>query len=60
MEPLIDLYVQEQFVFLATRLPPDSNAQDVQPIKLIYPSEFQMIPPRLTAVAANQDMAVMV
>jgi len=60
MEPLIDLYVQERFVFLAMRLLPDSNAQDVQPIKLTYPSERPMIPLRLTAVAANQDMAVMV
>jgi hypothetical protein len=60
MEPLIDLYVQEQFVFLAMRLLPDSNAQDVQPIKLTYPSERPMIPLRLTTVAANQDMAVIV
>jgi hypothetical protein len=60
MEPLIDLYVQVQFVFLEIRLLPDSNSQDVQPIKLTYPSERPMIPLRLTAVAANQDMAVMV
>ena len=60
MEPLIDLYVKEQFVFLAMRLLPDSDAQEVQPIKLTYPSERPMIPLRLTAVAANQDMAVMV
>lgn len=60
MEPIINLYVQEQFVFLAMRLLPDSEVQDVQPIKLTYPSERPMIPLRLTAVAANQDMAVMV
>ena len=59
MEPLIDLYVQVQFVFLEIRLLPDSNSQDVQPIKLTYPSERPMIPLRLTAVAANQNMAVM-
>ena len=57
MEPLIDLYVQDQFVFLAMRLLPDSNAQDMQPIKLTYPSERPMIPLRLTAVAANQERA---
>lgn len=60
MEPLTDVYVQEGFVFLAMRLLPDESAQDVQPVKLTYPSARPMIPLRLTAVAANQDMAVMV
>ncbi len=60
MEPLIDVYVEEQFVFLAMRLLPDSEVQDVEPIKITYESERPMIPLRLTAVAANADMAVMV
>ena len=60
MEPLIDLYVDEQFVFLAMKLQPDKGAQDVEPVKVTYPSERPMIPLRLTAVAANPDMAVMV
>lgn len=60
MEPLIDLYVDEEFVFLAMKLRPDKGAQDVEPVKVTYPSERPMIPLRLTAVAANPDMAVMV
>ena len=60
MEPLIDLYVDEQFVFLAMKLRPDQGAQDVEPVKVTYPSSQPMIPLRLTAVAANPDMAVMV
>ena len=60
MEPLIDLYVEEQFVFLAMKLRPDQGAQDVEPVKVTYPSSQPMIPLRLTAVAANPDMAVMV
>jgi hypothetical protein len=60
MEPLIDVYVVEGFVFLAMRLLPDKEAQDVEPIKVTYRSETPMIPLRLTAVAANPDMAVMV
>ena len=60
MEPLIDLYVVEGFVFLAMRLRPDAGVQDVEPVKVTYPSEAPMIPLRLTAVAANPDMAVMV
>jgi hypothetical protein len=59
MVPLINIYVEEQFVFLAMRLLPGQGAQDVQPVKITYPSERPMIPLRLTAVAANPDMAVM-
>ena len=59
MEPLIDVYVQEGAVFLAMQLLPDQGAQDVQPVKITYPSDQPMIPLRLTAVAANQDMAVL-
>ncbi len=60
MEPLINLYVEEEFVFLAMRLLPESDVADVQPVKVTYESERPMIPLRLTAVAANPDMAVMV
>jgi len=59
MEPLIDVYVQEKFVFLAMRLLPESEASDVQPVKITYPSATPMIPLRLTAVAANPDMRVL-
>ncbi len=58
MEPLINVYVAEQFVFLAMRLAPDFGVQDIQPIAVTYPSEAPMIPLRLTAVAATPDMAV--
>ncbi len=60
MEPLINVYVEESFVFLAMKLRPDSGVQDVEPVKVTYPSQAPMIPLRLTAVAANPDMAVMV
>lgn len=60
MEPLINLYVEEKFVFLAMKLLPESEVQDIEPIKVTYPTEKPMIPLRLTAVAANPDMAVLV
>ena len=60
MEPLINVYVQEQMVFLAMRLLPEQGVQDIQPIKVTYATERPMIPLRLTAVAANPDMAVLV
>ncbi|WP_420627873.1 DUF2330 domain-containing protein [Candidatus Leptofilum sp.] len=59
MIPLIDVYVEEEFVFMAMRLQPEFGVQDIQPIKITYPSENPMIPLRLTAVAANPDMAVL-
>lgn len=59
MEPLINIYVEERFVFLAMRLRPGQGAQDVQPVKVTYPAERPMIPLRLTAVAATPNMAVM-
>ncbi len=59
MEPLINVYVEENFVFLAMRLLPDQGTQDIQPIKITYNSPEPMIPLRLTAVAANPDMAVL-
>lgn len=60
MEPFIDLYVDEGFVFLAMKLRPGQGVQDVEPGKVTYPSSAPMIPLRLTAVAANPEMAVMV
>ncbi len=59
MEPLINLYVEEEFVFVAMRLLPDQGTQDIQPIQITYPSEKPMIPLRLTAVAATPNMAVL-
>ncbi|MCH7588859.1 MAG: DUF2330 domain-containing protein [Chloroflexi bacterium] len=60
MEPLINVYVEEHFVFLAMRLLPDEDASAVQPVKITYEAEQPMIPLRLTAVAATPDMAVIV
>ena len=60
MEPLIDVYVQEGMYFLAMRLLPDKEASDVEPIKITYETDRPMIPLRLTAVAANPDMRVLV
>lgn len=59
MEPLINVYVEEQFVFLAMKLLPDQGVQDIQPIKVTYETDEPMIPLRLTAVAANPNMAVL-
>ena len=60
MEPLINVYVEEKFVFLAMKLLPDSAVQDIQPIKITYPSARLVSPVRLTALEAITDVAVLV
>ena len=58
MEPLIDLYVREDFVFVAMKLLPDRGSDQIAPIQITYESEAPMIPLRLTAVAANPNMGI--
>ena len=58
MEPLVYVYVDEGMVFLAMKLQPDQDVQDIQPVKMTYQSERPMIPLRLTAVAAIPNMGI--
>ena len=60
MEPLVQVYVNERMLFLAMKLRPGAGVQDIQPVKMSYLSERPMIPLRLTAVAANPNMGVLV
>lgn len=60
MEPLVQVYVQEKMLFLAMKLSPGKGVQDIQPVKMSYTSSNPMIPLRLTAVAANPNMGVLV
>ncbi len=59
MEPLIDLYVEEGFVYLAMKLRPDQGVQDVEPVNVTYPSSGPMIPLR-SQLSRPIHMAVMV
>jgi len=59
MEPLIDVYVQEEMAFLAMRLLPEEDVDSIKPIEITYQTDTPMIPLRLTAVAANPDMRVL-
>jgi hypothetical protein len=58
MEPLIRVYTEEDMVFLAMKLQPDQDVQDIQPVVMTYPAIHPMIPIRLTAVAANPNMTI--
>jgi len=58
MEPLIDVYVEEQFAFVAMQLIDGETADSIAPIEITYPSTEPMVPLRLTAVAANPNMPI--
>lgn len=60
MEPLVVEYVSEGQKFLALKLAPDAGVSDISPVKFTCPGEFPTIPLRLTAVAAEPDMRIVV
>jgi hypothetical protein len=56
---LMQPYLAEGMYLLALRLTKGSDTGSIRPIKLTYAADAPMIPIKLTAVAANQDMGVM-
>lgn len=57
---LLGGYMQEGMNLLAFRLTKGNDTGTIRPIRLTYESDRPMIPIRPTAVAANDDMGVMV
>ena len=58
MEPLINVYVEEEFSFIAMRLLDGETAESIQPVEITYAGTQPMIPIRLTAVAAFPEMPI--
>jgi hypothetical protein len=56
---LVGPYLAEGMYLLALKLTKGSDTGSIRPIKLTYAASSPMIPIKLTAVAANQDMGVM-
>ena len=56
---LLAPYLDENYNLLAIRLQKSQDAGAVRPIRLTYHDEHPMIPIKLTAVAAVEDMGVM-
>jgi len=56
---LIAPYLADGMHLLALRLTKGSDSGSIRPIRLTYAASAPMIPIKLTAVAANQDMGVM-
>ena len=57
---LLAPYIEEQMKFVAVRLQQDRGTGSIQPLILKYESDKPVIPIRLTAVAALEDMGVLV
>ena len=57
---LIAPYVEMGMNFVALRLQKDSDVGDIQPLKMRYVTDRPMIPIKLTAVAAEPDMGIIV
>jgi hypothetical protein len=60
MEPLINVYVEDEMAFVAMRLLDGETADSIQPIEITYGGTEPMIPLRLTAVAAQPNMPIWV
>jgi uncharacterized protein DUF2330 len=56
---LLGPYLADGMHLLALRLTKGSDVGSIRPIQITYPASAPMIPIKLTAVAANEDMGVM-
>ncbi|MBI2892318.1 MAG: DUF2330 domain-containing protein [Deltaproteobacteria bacterium] len=56
--PLIQAYVNIDYVFVALKLLKDRSVGDITPVVLRFPEAGPCIPLRLTAIAATPDMPV--
>ena len=60
MEPLIDIYVEQENAFIAMRLLDGETSDSIAPIEITYPGTEPLIPLQLTAVAAQPNLPVWV
>jgi MYXO-CTERM domain-containing protein len=59
-EPILDLYLQEGFLFVALKLAMNTEVAEIHPIVLRYTGDEPCVPLRLTRIAAVEDMDVRV
>lgn len=60
MIPYVSTYVTEGMVFVALKMKPDAQTADIAPIIFSWPGDRPVVPLRLTAVAAEPEMGVVV
>ncbi len=60
MEPYIDLYTEEGMKFLALKLVNGADVSDIKPFRFTLPGNSPSIPLRMTALAAEPEMSILV
>lgn len=60
MLPIISEYVDMGMYFVAMKLSADASVEEIQPIQLTFEAEQPMIPIKIAAVAATEDLPVLV
>lgn len=60
MEPYIEAYTLEGMKFLALRLQDDQDTSDIQPFMFTVPGNTPSVPLRMTAIAAEPEMGILV
>ncbi|MCA9602072.1 MAG: DUF2330 domain-containing protein, partial [Myxococcales bacterium] len=60
MEPYIKLYTDDGMKFLALKLADDADVSDIQPFQFTLPGSAPSIPLRMTALAAEPEMGILV
>ena len=60
MEPYIRIYTEEGMKFLALRLQPGGDVNDIAPFKMTLPGQAPSVPIRLTSLAAEPEMGIAV
>ncbi|HEU5072597.1 MAG TPA: DUF2330 domain-containing protein [Polyangiaceae bacterium] len=60
MEPYIELYAEEGMKFLALKLLETSDVADITPFRFTLPGDVPSIPLRMTALAAEPEMSIVV
>lgn len=60
MRPVVATYVDEGMNLLALRLSPDAETRDIEPFRMTLPPGPPSIPIRLTAIASEPEMGLLV
>ncbi|WP_258182799.1 DUF2330 domain-containing protein [Enhygromyxa salina] len=57
-EPILETYIEEEYLFVALKLGVETDVSDVHPIVIRYNGTAPCVPLRLTAIAAADDMDI--
>lgn len=56
--PIVSDYLEQEFMFVAFKLAPNTEASEIHPVTLRYEGEAPCVPIKLTQIAAVDDMVI--